>query len=66
LDSIVALAPDGRLIASYEDDGHGYAWDLSLSSLEQHACSVAGRTLTQLEWDQYLPGRPYQPACPRD
>ena len=25
--------------------------------------SVANRTLTREEWEQFLPGRPYEPAC---
>ena len=29
----------------------------------QRACDVAGRTLTQSEWNRFLPGLPYDPAC---
>jgi WD40 repeat protein len=62
-DSYAALGPDGRVFVIYEPDGHGYVWDISLPSLVADACSVAGRPLTQVEWDQYVPGRPYAPAC---
>jgi hypothetical protein len=27
------------------------------------ACAIAGRDLTRAEWDQYLPGREWQPTC---
>ena len=27
------------------------------------ACRVAGRRLTRAEWDEFLPGREYDPAC---
>jgi hypothetical protein len=33
------------------------------SSWESQACAMAGRTLTQAEWSQFLPGRAYAPAC---
>ncbi len=62
-DSIAAVGPDDRVFVDYEDTGLGYVWDISLDSLKTHACTLAGRTLTQTEWDQYLPGRPYQPTC---
>jgi hypothetical protein len=62
-DSIAAVGPDDRVFVDYEDTGLGYVWDISLDSLKTHACTLAGRTLTQTEWNQYLPGRPYQPTC---
>jgi WD40 repeat protein len=61
--SIAAVGPDGRVFVGYGDTRRAYAWDISLPSLEAHACSLAQRTLTQAEWDQYLPTRAYQPAC---
>ena len=27
------------------------------------ACDLANRTLTHEEWEEVLPGRPYEPAC---
>jgi hypothetical protein len=29
------------------------------------ACHLAGRNLTRAEWNQYLPGQPYQTTCPQ-
>jgi WD40 repeat protein len=62
-DSIATIGPDGRVFVVYQDDGHGYAWDISVTSMEAHACSVPGRTLTEAEWRHYLPDRSYDPAC---
>jgi hypothetical protein len=39
--------------------------DLDPSDWQSVACSIAGRNLTQDEWKQYLPGRPYQRTCPQ-
>jgi WD40 repeat protein/DNA-binding SARP family transcriptional activator len=52
----------GHLIASY-DTGRAYLWDIRPTSLVRHACGVAGRQLTRAEWDKFLPGRAYDPAC---
>jgi hypothetical protein len=27
------------------------------------ACAIAGRNLTQAEWDRYLPDMPYEVTC---
>jgi WD40 repeat protein/DNA-binding SARP family transcriptional activator len=57
------FTPDGtHVIAAYEQ-GRAYRWDIRPASLIRHACQVAGRRLTRAEWDEYLPGRPYHPAC---
>jgi WD40 repeat protein len=57
------LSPDGTRVFAVYADGHAFAWDISPEALEAHACQVAGRTLTTDEWNLYLPGRPYLPAC---
>jgi DNA-binding SARP family transcriptional activator/WD40 repeat protein len=39
------------------------SWPLRLSSLEVHACQVAGRRLSRAEWEEHLTGRAYDPSC---
>ena len=51
-----------RLYVAYEN-GQAYDWSIDPAVLAQDACNIAGRTLTQAEWSQYLPNRPYAPAC---
>jgi WD40 repeat protein len=51
-----------HLIAGYQN-GRAYRWDIRPASLIRQACQVAGRRLTREEWDQFLPGRKYEPAC---
>jgi WD40 repeat protein len=58
-----AFAPDGASLFAIDSAGRGVRWDVNLSRLEAHACRVAGRVLTQSEWDRFLPSRPYDPAC---
>jgi class 3 adenylate cyclase len=37
--------------------------DEALAVWAERACRTAGRTLTRDEWRQFLPDRPYRPAC---
>jgi WD40 repeat protein len=62
-DARAAVSPDGKRLYVVYGTGHAFAWDISPAALAAHACTVAGRTLTTDEWERYLPGRPYQPAC---
>jgi len=39
-------------------------WDSDPAEWQTIACQIAGRNLTQTEWHQYLPSRPYQITCP--
>jgi WD40 repeat protein len=60
---IPLFTPDGSaLIAAYAS-GRAYRWDIRTASLIRQACRVAGRRLTQAEWEEFLPGRDYDPAC---
>jgi WD40 repeat protein/DNA-binding SARP family transcriptional activator len=59
----IALAPDGRRLLVIEPDGTSTVWDLDEGSWQRAACNLARRALTQDEWQRFLPGRPYRPAC---
>jgi WD40 repeat protein len=49
-------------IASY--DSSIYRWETGLGRALDFACQMAGRDLTEKEWEQYLPAQPYQSVCP--
>lgn len=51
-------------IASY--DGKVYRWETDLDRALDFACQMAGRDLTEDEWEQFLPAQPYQSVCPQD
>ena len=41
------------------------SWDLDPAKWETAACRLAGRNLTQAEWDQYIGDlAPYTTTCP--
>ncbi|WP_168218487.1 BTAD domain-containing putative transcriptional regulator [Nocardioides eburneiflavus] len=52
------------VIASY--DGSIYRWDTDVDRALDFACQMAGRDLTEAEWEQYLPAQPYESVCPQD
>jgi hypothetical protein len=33
--------------------------------LLRHACAIAGREISRREWQDAVPGRPYQAVCAR-
>ncbi len=49
-------------IASY--DGTVYRWETDLDRAIDFACQMAGRNLTDEEWEEFLPAQPYTSVCP--
>jgi WD40 repeat protein len=64
--SVEVDRPGGsRMVSSTSaPTGNDMVWDFDPAHWASIACRIAGRNLTQSEWKQYLPGRPYQPTCP--
>jgi WD40 repeat protein len=62
--TMIDLSPDGRLLLETHGNGQGVVWDVDPESWERRACELANRTLTPEEWEEFLPDRPYEPACP--
>ena len=61
----VAFSSDGNTLASESIENTVIIWDVSPEAWIERACRVAGRNLTQAEWDQYMPStEPYQITCP--
>jgi WD40 repeat protein len=57
------FTPSGAGIVTVYASGQALSYNLRPSSWERRACAVAGRSLSRAEWAQFLPGRPYRPAC---
>jgi WD40 repeat protein len=58
-----AFAPDGTRAFVVPDTGSAVSWDLRPASWARHACSVAGRSLSEREWRDALPERPFRRVC---
>ena len=58
-----ALSPDGSRLYAISTETEGISFNMSPEAWKRHACLVAGRELTPAEWDEALPGRPYQRVC---
>jgi DNA-binding SARP family transcriptional activator/WD40 repeat protein len=61
VDARARFAPDGRLVVT--SGAVLRAFTIEPAQWLARACRVAGRTLTQEEFEEVLPGRPYEPAC---
>jgi WD40 repeat protein len=57
------LSPDGSRLFAVSAGRRAVRWEVSPEAWKRHACRVAGRELTQREWRDALPGRPYRTVC---
>jgi WD40 repeat protein/DNA-binding SARP family transcriptional activator len=55
-------ADDQITVASY--DGRVYQWDTDFDRAVAFACQMAGRNLSETEWEAALPDLPYEETCP--
>jgi WD40 repeat protein len=58
-----AFSPDGRTLATPGFGGATVIWSLDADSWSRAACAIAGRDLTDEEWQRYLPGRAKHQVC---
>jgi WD40 repeat protein len=60
----VAFSPDGTLLATTSIDQTAQLWDPSFKSWVMVGCRLVNHNLSMSEWDQLLPGVPYERTCP--
>jgi WD40 repeat protein len=61
--SSLVYSADNQNVFSGSRDGKIMRWDVNYDSWVQRACRSANRSLTQVEWEQFFSGQPYQPIC---
>ncbi len=59
----VAFSPDGHTLDTASVDKTARLWETNIDSVAARICGITP-DITKIEWDQYLPGLPYQPPCP--
>ncbi len=61
----IVIGPDNQFIISSSQAGNIYLWNMDQAQLITFACQAAGRNLTNVEWEQFFPNRPYHITCPQ-
>jgi hypothetical protein len=61
--AFAAFDPTGRTLVTAVQGGPVLLWAVDPTSWPRRACALAGRRLTEQEWKDFLPGRPYKPSC---
>jgi len=59
----LAFSPDSLSLASGSQAGTVTLWDLDVEQWKVRACELAGRNLTQSEWEKYFPEQEYALTC---
>jgi WD40 repeat protein/DNA-binding SARP family transcriptional activator len=63
-DRIVSVVVLQNAVVTIDPKGPSLQWDINADNLLAHACAIAGRNLTDTEWKEIMPDRPYQRTCP--
>lgn len=61
----VAYLEDSSGLVIGAADGQTWTVDTRTDAWTHHACAIAGRNLTEAEWEQFFPSRPYHATCPQ-
>jgi hypothetical protein len=65
LGTVPVFLPNGNImIPPWGVDPAVYIWDPSATRAVEFACRAVGRDLTEAEWVEHFPGRPYRKVCP--
>jgi WD40 repeat protein len=60
----LAFSRDGQTLVSGGTDRNILLWDVGIMNWQDRACHIANRSLTELEWQQYLESQPFETICP--
>jgi WD40 repeat protein len=65
LQATASYLPDGHTLLLAYEDGSVISFDTDPTAWERHACTVAGRNLSNDEWHDAFGDRPYRQICPQ-
>ncbi|MGH3719403.1 MAG: trypsin-like peptidase domain-containing protein [Pseudonocardiaceae bacterium] len=59
----IAFSSDGHILASGSSDHKAGLWDTDPDEAIKNICSLIITPLTPVQWQQYIPDRPYKQPC---
>jgi hypothetical protein len=59
----VRFDPTGAKLAAGGSDRSIHQWVTDPAGAQSLICASVGTPMTQQEWQEYLPGQPYDPPC---
>jgi WD40 repeat protein len=60
----LAISQDSQVVAGGTADGSVRLWNLNVEQAAASVCGVAGDSITEAEWRQYIPDLGYAAPCP--
>jgi WD40 repeat protein len=61
----VAFSPDGKTLAISSSAGAVQMWNIAFpNDILKAVCTIAGRSLSRQEWNNYIPSEPFRHTCP--
>jgi WD40 repeat protein len=60
----MAVSLDGKNLYTLLSDNHLLRWPVNVNDWIVRVCQVAGRNMTEKEWNEYFPGQTQHATCP--
>jgi WD domain, G-beta repeat len=60
----VAFSPNAQLLATASQDSAVWLWNPFFHDWRKTGCKLINRNLSMAEWNQLIPGIPYERTCP--
>ncbi|HEV2636349.1 MAG TPA: helix-turn-helix domain-containing protein [Actinocrinis sp.] len=60
---VATFDSDRPLLATAGDDETVQLWDIDTDQVAAFICATSGTPISAAEWNQYIPGLPYNPPC---
>ncbi|AWW43463.1 NACHT and WD repeat domain-containing protein [Streptomyces cadmiisoli] len=60
----LAFSPNGHTLVSTGEDFTVRVWEMNVDAAIDRICRITHNSLTRQQWDQHIPGTPFNSPCP--